>query len=359
VPEPQEIPSPFPVGGVDVSCEFSRQPPGTAADAENVRSFDTLEDRMRGGSRPGLSKFIDERVNGVSVIQHLAVLVDPTTLALSASSIPYTVGGTETGPASQGSKLYRRGGSGAQPAVSLAAGSISLEAQPANPAPGAAPAFVAGEAQGFSDVTGQQCDFVFTTNPTVGNLVVFFVAQLSQDGDDPGTVLVTNGNSEVLDRAGSRRWFAKTGANGFLTCYYRTYAEVADRTCSVSFRSAGETLLIAGLEYSGVVTTSPLGRWGGADDGDLDVMTAGTVTPGGANEMIVAAFMAANSPDTVTAGAGFTLRVNHPDGSVDNTDIQLYVIDRADSDFPTVYEPTADFAGGADRYCAALACFKD
>jgi hypothetical protein len=354
MPQSQEVPSAFPVGGVDVSCEFARQPAGTTADASNVRGYETLEDRLRGGSRAGLAKWIDARVNGDALIQHLTVLVDPTTLALSASSVPYTVGGTETGP---DGKLYRR--SGSQPAVSLAAGSISLESQPVNPSPGAAPAFVQAETEGFSDVTGEDCEFTFTSAPQTGNLVVFVVCQLSQDGDDPGTVLVTDGAGVVLDRAGSRRWFAKTGANGFLTVYYRTVATVADHTCTVSLRAAGETCLIAGLEYSGVVTTSPLGRWGGADDGELDVMTAGSITPGGANEVIVAAFMAANSPDTVTPAAGFTLRVDHNDGGVDNTDIQLYVVDRENSDNPTAYEPTADFAGGADRYCAASACFKD
>ncbi len=353
MPQSQDVPSAFPVGGVDVSCEFARQPAATTPDAVNVRSYDTLEARLRGGSRPGLSKWIDERVNGNALIQHLTVLVDPTTLALSASLIPYTVDGTETGP---DGKLYREGGSGSQPAVSLLAGDIDLEE---NPFAGAAPAFVQGEAQGFLG-DGEDAEFVFTTNVAVGNTVIFFVCQLAAVA--PDSVLVTNANAVELAQAGAERTFTKVSGvtrNARLTMWYRTVAEVADRTCRVSLRPLDEVCVVGGVEYSGVMTTGQLDATGGTDAGNADVMTAGSISPGNTNQLILAAFMACLSPDTVTPGAGFTLRVNHPDGTVDNTDIQLYVVERTDSDFPNAYEPTADFAGGADDYCAAAASFKD
>lgn len=46
----------FPVLGVDEQRSYSRQRPGTAPDCLNVRVFDPLTDRARGGSRPGIAK---------------------------------------------------------------------------------------------------------------------------------------------------------------------------------------------------------------------------------------------------------------------------------------------------------------
>ncbi len=83
MPDEQEYTASFPVAGVNASCEYSRQPVDTTPVGENVRAYDTLAERERGGSRSGLSKFIDELVNGASVIQHLAVVVDPQNEALA------------------------------------------------------------------------------------------------------------------------------------------------------------------------------------------------------------------------------------------------------------------------------------
>ena len=55
----QSIPIPFPTKGVNTSTGLVDQPPGTAPDARNVRLFDALDHRMRGGQRPGLVKFFD------------------------------------------------------------------------------------------------------------------------------------------------------------------------------------------------------------------------------------------------------------------------------------------------------------
>lgn len=81
-----EIGIQFPTAGADLSSEFERQPPLTTPDAANVRAYDTLGERERGGSRPGLSKLIDATVNGASVIQHITVVVDPTLPGLNADS---------------------------------------------------------------------------------------------------------------------------------------------------------------------------------------------------------------------------------------------------------------------------------
>src|SRR3954463_844347 len=118
------------------------QPGGTTAAGVNVRAFEAQTQRVRGGSRPGLSRYIDATVAGTHLIQHLNVIVDPTTDALPDTFDPdppspdvlddpssdgngVPVGGgseTFTGDPSHGGnrnrnpgRLVRRGGSGRQP----------------------------------------------------------------------------------------------------------------------------------------------------------------------------------------------------------------------------------------------------
>lgn len=68
----------FPVGGVNKLQEFQEQPPGTTPEAVNVRGTNPRSLRMRGGSRAGLSRYIDMQIpSGPGLIQHLNVIVDP------------------------------------------------------------------------------------------------------------------------------------------------------------------------------------------------------------------------------------------------------------------------------------------
>lgn len=78
----------FPTAGLDVTCEFGRQPSDTTPDSQNVRSVETIAERFRGGSRPGVSRYIDEQVSGTNLIQHLSVLVDPQQPGLRADIDP-------------------------------------------------------------------------------------------------------------------------------------------------------------------------------------------------------------------------------------------------------------------------------
>ncbi len=66
---------PFPEKGLDVSAPLPEQPEGTTPEAVNVRLCDPLTSRDRGGSRPGLAKYIDAQVNGTGLIQHLNIIV--------------------------------------------------------------------------------------------------------------------------------------------------------------------------------------------------------------------------------------------------------------------------------------------
>lgn len=79
----QAIQLPFPLRGLDETWAFDKQPEGTAADALNVRPFDAIDHRLRGGQRDGLSKYLTDAVNGSNHIQR----IDQATLALNPSDI--------------------------------------------------------------------------------------------------------------------------------------------------------------------------------------------------------------------------------------------------------------------------------
>lgn len=103
----------FPIAGLNTTCEFSRQPPDTTPAGVNVRTYETITDRARGGSRPGLTQFIPQLVNGVTnPIQMLNILVDPQGSALDANDgIP---GPTIQDPDPRYNRLVPAGGSGVQ-----------------------------------------------------------------------------------------------------------------------------------------------------------------------------------------------------------------------------------------------------
>src|SRR5262249_48844128 len=74
----------FPVGGLDVAHSLDLQPPKTSPGAMNVRSFEPATNRLRGGSRAGLAKYMANaiptgpgRTTYPHLIQHLAYVVDP------------------------------------------------------------------------------------------------------------------------------------------------------------------------------------------------------------------------------------------------------------------------------------------
>lgn len=67
----QDITLTFPVNGINVVAPRTAQPEGTCVDATNVRVFDSLEGRARGGSRPGLAKYCANAVVANTRIQDL------------------------------------------------------------------------------------------------------------------------------------------------------------------------------------------------------------------------------------------------------------------------------------------------
>ena len=75
---------PFPVAGIDTAAQFEQQRVGTAFDAQNVQAYEALTQRGRGGSRPGLGKYVTDQIAD-SVIQMLEIIVDPAADALAAN----------------------------------------------------------------------------------------------------------------------------------------------------------------------------------------------------------------------------------------------------------------------------------
>lgn len=65
----------FPLKGIDASQGYNNQPAGTTPVGTNVRGFDAGTQRDRGGSRSGLTKFINAQVSGTNVTQMLATIV--------------------------------------------------------------------------------------------------------------------------------------------------------------------------------------------------------------------------------------------------------------------------------------------
>lgn len=65
----------FPVKGVDMSQAYGRQPQDTTPTGNNVRAYDPITARARGGQRPGLAKYISGVVGLGGVIQELNTIV--------------------------------------------------------------------------------------------------------------------------------------------------------------------------------------------------------------------------------------------------------------------------------------------
>lgn len=69
----QLLPLLFPFGGIDRSKAYSAQPQGTTPAAVNVRGYEPGSGRQRGGSRPGLSRYVSGSLG--SLIQDLNIVV--------------------------------------------------------------------------------------------------------------------------------------------------------------------------------------------------------------------------------------------------------------------------------------------
>jgi len=83
----QPVNASFPMGGMDVRSQKIAQPNATSPDLQNVRSYDTIEDRSRGGQRPGLTKYTANAAVANTRIQDIGYTVFVNNTAPTATSI--------------------------------------------------------------------------------------------------------------------------------------------------------------------------------------------------------------------------------------------------------------------------------
>ena len=57
----------FPLNGKHIGFGASIQPPFTSPHLNNVRPYDVLENRARGGQRPGTKKLYTDRIGNASL----------------------------------------------------------------------------------------------------------------------------------------------------------------------------------------------------------------------------------------------------------------------------------------------------
>ena len=56
----------FPFSGIDKGRAASNQSPDTSPDMNNMRVYDVLDNRARGGQRPGLDKRYSQQIGGAA-----------------------------------------------------------------------------------------------------------------------------------------------------------------------------------------------------------------------------------------------------------------------------------------------------
>ena len=56
----------FPIMGINKGHVTANQPDLTSPNLNNVRPYDTLDNRARGGQRPGLDKAYNQQIGGVA-----------------------------------------------------------------------------------------------------------------------------------------------------------------------------------------------------------------------------------------------------------------------------------------------------
>lgn len=84
MPDPQESFADlvFPNRGLDVSSGYAEQTPGTTPTGTNVRIFEPLTERGRGGSRPGMRKYGGAVVLGLTADDDVTLLTADDSLTV-------------------------------------------------------------------------------------------------------------------------------------------------------------------------------------------------------------------------------------------------------------------------------------
>lgn len=355
--EGKDEPLEFPAKGIDVTKEFGLQPPLTCADAVNVRTRDSLAQRNRGGSRPGLSQYVPQQIPaGTTVIQHLDVIVDPTTAALPQNFV--TPDGTwVTDPRTGGQ--YPPGGA-------------PWQLNPNVTTPGLA--FVKSERgeNGTDSGTGVYDGALnFSYSGGLGTATFSVVAVLTQQVSNPGTndnvtVAVKDGAAAAYTQIGgyvSVTFDSSTGSNPVrktyykLSVWYKAVSGASGATVAVTAAPDNSPYDQTG-DFSGLFVFATATAWknvkvvGPLDNNNASAANAGgtgVIAPGNvtvAADGDVAILFTVNEADH--AVSGFTLR---DQGAL--MDCYSKTVNIADSPLAA----TGD-AGAGNFWLAAIATFK-
>lgn len=88
--QPELVPLSWPRQGIVENAALAEQPEGTTTDCLNVRAYDALDRRNRGGQRTGITTYIEDAVNGSNAIQAIGSVVlafDSTTVVASTTAL--------------------------------------------------------------------------------------------------------------------------------------------------------------------------------------------------------------------------------------------------------------------------------
>lgn len=414
--EPQQTPEQnielvFPLRGIDSSNEYDRQPQGTTIDGENVRAFESLTQRARGGSRSGLNKYIPDVVAALnSPVQNLNFVVSVSEDALLTAggfvsgdgdaivpppSPPGGGGGSGGGDGGGAGPGGGPGGPGGgagvipfPPGSGSGAGNDDTIEDPSTsnrrrrqPLPFKRLVRRKGDGrqiqrnqpkkrttQPISRVQSaiNTADTVvtlsvsFAAQPGVGHLLVAVVSSLSNVVGTNYTVSGTGvGTTYTLAETAHLSIF---GVEQDLTIWYRICGAAVSDEQTVNISSTVGPISFDGvlIEYKNAAQASPLDAVNtNSDAGFPTTWTAGNVAVNGGNEVVIGAF-GCNSVDMtglITPLNGFGI-VKKLEIAVGVGDMPIWVVDK----FPTTVDLTpsmADSDVGGQAYAAVGASFKN
>lgn len=319
----------FPLGGVADAAEYAKQEPLTARFAANVRGEEPAGRMVRGGSRCGLSRYIDDPVSALGdVVQHLDVVVDPQAPRLWAYADDETYDATNgvldvstnnLDDRNPGDRYYPAGGSGVSPNVNIpATGSNSI-------------VFVQKKGTGFGNINSVQTVAfdAAITNQNLG-VVVVGTSNAGNTGNVNVGVTVTNGGATAYTQAGSYVSDTVGGVQYRLSVWYKVLNSGADDN-SVKI-TPGATVLtkMVQLEYAGADATSPLANTASATSaGPSGTFTAGSLTLNGTSgQLVLAAFIPTSGSSTQAPGSSYTPRADLGSGTAVGGSPEVCVEDR-------------------------------
>lgn len=359
----------FPTQGVDAAMEFWRQRPLTTPRGVNVRTQEPRGQMDRGGSRQGLVRYIDARVNGDHLIQMLDVVVDPQAPGLNADTgdqpAGYIPDPSTNNLADRGSinRFVPPHGSGRPPNRNV-------------PGSSTGPQLVQVKTLTLgSDVSGVQ-SITFDAPTTVGNLILCCVATGTFAlGSSPGaTHLVTVRNNALTDLAnvGGVGYYADVTAypsspgpgdiGGTISgsMWYLVSASASDQTIKVNLGGLC-TPSIGVMEFSGLLPAGVLdqfNKWQTADVAFTPPETAvvgAAVGVGGTAEVVVACGFGQLSDSSPTPTSGWTIAA-----AVDGVGSQITLAYRKNVSNPTTpqFDCTMSTSSGFGSHCGVVASFK-